>query len=101
MLAEVFKSKAVVVGSPTINRGSLTSLAGLLEEIKGLSFQAKKAAVFGTYGWSGESTRVLAESLQQAGFTVVDDGLKVLWNPSEQSIEECVSYGRKLAGDLT
>ena len=101
VLAEVFKSKAVVFGSPTINRGILTSLAGLLEEIKGLSFQEKKAAVFGSYGWSGESTRVLAESLQQAGFTVVDDGLKVLWNPSEQSIEECVSYGRKLAGDLT
>ena len=101
VLAEVFKSKAVVFGSPTVNRGILTSLAGLLEEIKGLSFQEKKAAVFGTYGWSGESTRVLAESLQQAGFTVVDDGLKVLWNPSEQSIEECVSYGRKLAGDLT
>jgi len=101
VLAEVFKSKAVVFGSPTVNRGILTSLAGLLEEIKGLSFQAKKAAVFGSYGWSGESTRVLAESLQQAGFTVVDDGLKVLWNPSEQSIEECVSYGRKLAGDLT
>jgi len=101
VLTEVFKSKAVVVGSPTINRGILTSLAGLLEEIKGLSFKEKKAAVFGTYGWSGESTRVLAESLQQAGFTVVDEGLKVLWNPSEQSIEECVSYGRKLAGDLT
>ena len=101
VLAEVFKSKAVVFGSPTVNRGILTSLAGLLEEIKGLSFQEKKAAVFGSYGWSGESTRVLAESLQQAGFTVVDDGLKVLWNPSEQSIEECVSYGRKLAGDLT
>ena len=101
VLAEVFKSKAVVFGSPTINRGILTSLAGLLEEVKGLSFREKKAAVFGTYGWSGESTRVLAESLQQAGFTVVDDGLKVLWNPSEQSIEECVSYGRKLAGDLT
>ena len=101
VLAEVFKSKAVVFGSPTINRGILTSLAGLLEEIKGLSFQEKKAAVFGSYGWSGESTRVLAESLQQAGFTIVDDGLKVLWNPSEQSIEECVSYGRKLAGDLT
>ena len=101
VVAEVFKSKAVVFGSPTINRGILTSLAGLLEEIKGLSFKDKKAAVFGSYGWSGESTRILAESLQQAGFTVVDDGLKMLWNPSEQSIEECVSYGQKLAKELS
>ncbi len=101
VVAEVFKSKAVVFGSPTINRGILTSLAGLLEEIKGLSFKDKKAAVFGSYGWSGESTRILAESLQQAGFTVVDDGLKMLWSPSEQSIEECVSYGQKLAKELS
>ncbi len=101
VVAEVFKSKAVVFGSPTINRGILTSMAGFLEEIKGLSFKGKKAAVFGSYGWSGESTRILAESLQQAGFTVVDDGLKVLWNPSGQSIEECLSYGRKLAKDFS
>jgi len=101
VVAEVFKSKAVVFGSPTINRGILTSMAGLLEEIKGLSFKGKKAAVFGSYGWSGESTHVLAEALQQAGFSVIDDGLKVLWNPSEQSIEECVSYGRKLANALS
>lgn len=101
VVAEVFKSKAVVFGSPTINRGILTSMAGFLEEIKGLSFKGKKAAVFGSYGWSGESTRILAESLQQAGFTVVDDGLKALWNPSGQSIEECLSYGRKLAKDFS
>jgi flavorubredoxin len=101
VVAEVFKSKAVVLGCPTINRGILTSMAGFLEEIKGLSFKGKKAAVFGSYGWSGESPRILAESLQQAGFSVVDDGLKVLWNPSEQSIEECVTYGRKLANALS
>jgi len=101
VVAEVFKSKAVVLGCPTINRGILTSMAGFLEEIKGLSFKGKKAAVFGSYGWSGESPRILAESLQEAGFSVVDDGLKVLWNPSEQSIEECVSYGRKLANALS
>jgi flavorubredoxin len=101
VVAELFKSKAVVFGSPTINRGILTSMAGLLEEIKGLSFKDKKAAVFGSYGWSGESTGVLAGSLKKAGFTVVDDGLKVLWNPSEKSIEECFSYGQKLAKALS
>ena len=53
VMTEIFKSRAIVVGSPTINRGILTSIAGLLEEMKGLKFRNKKAAAFGCYGWSG------------------------------------------------
>ncbi len=100
VVTEVFKSKAVVVGCPTINRGILTSMAGFLEEIKGLSFKNKKAAVFGSYGWSGESTKILFESLQQAGFTMAEEGLKMLWRPSEQGVAECIAHGRKLAEAL-
>jgi anaerobic nitric oxide reductase flavorubredoxin len=100
IVAEVFKSKAVVFGSPTINKGVLTSLAALLEEIRGLSFKGKKAAAFGCYGWSGEAVKLLNESLSLAGFTVVDDGLKALWNPTEESRRQCIEYGEKLAMSL-
>ncbi len=96
IIAEIFKSKAVVVGSPTINKGILTSVAGILEEIRGLGFKKKKAAAFGCYGWSGESVSILSESLQKAGFTVVDEGLKVLWNPTEESKQQCTEYGKAL-----
>jgi len=47
IITQVFKSKGIVVGSPTINRGILSSMAGILEEIKGLNFAGKKAAAFG------------------------------------------------------
>jgi len=101
IIAEVFKSKAVLFGSPTINKGILTSVAGLLEEIRDLGFRGKKAAAFGCYGWSGESVPILTESLTKAGFAVADDGLKVLWNPSEESRQQCLEYGQKLAGSLS
>jgi anaerobic nitric oxide reductase flavorubredoxin len=98
VITEIFKSKAVLVGSPTINRGILTAVASLLEEIKGLRFQGKKAAAFGCYGWSGESVKVISENLQSAGFEVVDGGIKTLWNPDAESIGACVEYGKKVAG---
>lgn len=97
VVTEIFRSRAIVVGSPTINRGVLTSIAGLMEEIKGLKFRNKKAAAFGCYGWSGESVRVIKSQLEAAGFSVVDDGIRCLWNPDAQGIESCVDYGRKLA----
>jgi len=99
-MTEVFRSKAVVVGSPTINRGVLTSIAGFLEEAKGLKFRNKKAAAFGCYGWSGESVKMIREHLGAAGFQVVDDGMRCLWNPGPTDIEACIEYGVKLAGLL-
>ncbi|HAM41554.1 MAG TPA: MBL fold hydrolase [Candidatus Omnitrophica bacterium] len=100
VMTEIFKSRAIVVGSPTINRGVLTSIAGLMEEMKGLKFRNKKAAAFGCYGWSGESVKLIREQLEAAGFQVADDGLRCLWNPDADSISNCVEYGKKLSGLL-
>ncbi len=100
VMTEIFKSKAIVIGSPTINRTVLTSIAGLLEEMKGLKFRKKKAAAFGCYGWSGESVNLIAGQLAAAGFEVADGGIRALWNPDAEAVDACVAYGKKLAGLL-
>jgi flavorubredoxin len=100
VITEVFRSKGIVVGSPTINKGILTAVAGTLEEIRGLSFKDKKAAVFGAYGWSGESPAMLKKLLEGAGFDVIDDGMKALWNPDDVSLKECFDYGKKISGSF-
>ena len=97
IITEVFISKGIIVGSPTINKGILTSVAGLLEEIKGLKFVGKNAAAFGCYGWSGESVKTILDILEKSGFHIVDEGLKVMWNPDEVNIKKCIEYGEKLS----
>ena len=98
IITEIFKSKTILVGSPTINRGILTSTAGIMEEIKGLKFVDKKAAAFGCFGWSGESVKLITEKLEEAGFEIINDGLKSSWNPDEAAIKECVVFGEDIAG---
>jgi len=100
IISEIFKSKAIVVGSPTINRGILSAIAGILEEIRGLGFKNKKAAAFGAYGWSGESVAMITERLQRGGFTMIDHGLKELWNPDEQSLANCMNFGKDFVQQL-
>jgi flavorubredoxin len=100
VITEIFKSKAVLLGSPTINRGILVSVAGILEEIRGLKFKNKKAAAFGSYGWSGESVKMISEKLTSAGFEIVDDGLKILWNPDNESKTKCFEYGKKFVANI-
>jgi anaerobic nitric oxide reductase flavorubredoxin len=96
IITEIFKSKAVLFGSPTVNHGVLYSTAGILEFVKGLGFKNKKASSFGAYGWSGESVKVMNEQLQQGGFKIVDEGLRLMWRPDdEESTGKAVEYGRK------
>ena len=100
VITEIFKSKAILMGSPTINRGILVSVAGLLEEVKGLQFKDKKASAFGCYGWSGESTKIISESLKAAGFELVDEGIKAMWNPDDENIARSLEYGRQFASNV-
>jgi anaerobic nitric oxide reductase flavorubredoxin len=92
ILTEVFRSKAILVGSSTINNGHLFSIGGLLEMMRGLKFKNKSAAAFGSYGWSGEAVKQLTKALADAGFKVVDDGRRALWVPDEQELAACKAY---------
>ncbi|MBP7279182.1 MAG: anaerobic nitric oxide reductase flavorubredoxin [Sedimentibacter sp.] len=96
IITEVFKSKMILVGSSTINSGILTATAGILEMIKGMKFTNKKAAAFGSYGWSGEAVKIITEQLKEAKFDVVNDGIRELWNPDEEALERCREFGRNL-----
>ncbi|HNW91630.1 MAG TPA: anaerobic nitric oxide reductase flavorubredoxin [bacterium] len=100
VVTEIFRSKALLMGSPTINRSFLHSLAALLDLCKGLGFKGKQAAAFGCYGWSGESVKHLCTHLAGAGFAVVDDGFRATWTPDAAALAGARDYGRQLAGTL-
>jgi len=97
LITEIFKSRIVLIGSPTLGGGILSSSAEILEMIKGLRFKNKKGASFGCYGWSGESIKIIKEHLEKSGFSVINDGIRALWNPDEESLEKCVEFGREIA----
>ena len=100
VLTEIFRSKAVIVGSPTINYGHSYAIAGLLEMMKGLKFKNKKAAAFGSYGWSGEAVKQINSRLSEAGFELINEGLSKLWVPDNSVLDECKEYGQIIAQAL-
>ncbi|MGZ4863762.1 MAG: anaerobic nitric oxide reductase flavorubredoxin [Halobacteriota archaeon] len=97
LITEIFKSKAVLIGSPTVNKGILSSTAAILEEMGGLKFQNKKAAAFGCYGWSGEAIKVISQRLKEGGFQILNDGIMEKWNPNVEAIDNCIRFGKDVA----
>lgn len=99
-ITEIFKSKAILLGSSTINNGILVHVAALIEEIKGLKFKNKKAGAFGSYGWSGESVKIMLERLDASGFDTIDQGLSVTWKPDAENKLACREYGKNFVKHL-
>ncbi len=100
LITELFKSKAFLIGSSTVNKGIMHATGGLLEMLRGLGLKNKKTAAFGSYGWSGESVEIIESKLKDAKFEVIEDGIKELWNPDIDQLENCREFGRNFAKKL-
>ena len=92
IMVEIFKSRAIFVGCPTVSNSITSTMAGFLEYLKQLKFKNKKAGVFGCYGWSGESIKILKEKLKESGFSVCEDAISCLWSPSQEDCLKIQSF---------
>ena len=97
VVTEVFKAEAIIVGSPTFNQGVLPTISPILENLKGLKFQNKIGAAFGSYGWSGEAVKIIEEHLDRCKIPVVAEGVRAKWQPKPDDIARCQELGHKVA----
>ena len=97
VITEIFKSKAIILGSPTFNNGLLPTITPILEDIRGLKFQNKVGAAFGSYGWSGESVKTIEEHLAQSKIPKVADGVLAKWQPKPEDLSKCRELGAQVA----
>ena len=100
VITELFKSKAFMVGCSTVNKGIMHATGGLLEMLRGIGFKNKTTAAFGSYGWSGESVKLLEEKLALTKLKVIEGGPLVLWNPDTEGLEECKEFGREFLDQI-
>ncbi len=100
IITEVFHSKALIVGSPTINSGISFAMSGIMEMIKGMKFKNKSGASFGSYGWSGEAVKELDTLLSASGFSVVTPGIRTLWVPDGNELERCRQFGADFVASI-
>ncbi|MGF1851918.1 anaerobic nitric oxide reductase flavorubredoxin [Vibrio gigantis] len=96
ILANVFRSKGVLVGSSTMNNVMMPQIAALLEEIHGLRFAGKRAAAFGSSGWTGGAVKRIDARLREANFEV-SAPQHIHWKPDTDALRQCIDYGMTLA----
>lgn len=88
IVTDIFKSKYLAVGSPTINNQMMPTIAKILCYIKGLRPLKHKGFAFGSYGWGGQSIGLVEEDLKAAGIEIILEKIRIQNLPTENQLDE-------------
>jgi len=100
IMTEAMEAGAIVFGSPTLNNQMFPTVADVLTYMKGLKPKNKVGAAFGSYGWSGEAVKLVAQELEAMGFDMVEPGVRLPYVPDADGRAACFELGRSVAARL-
>ena len=98
--AAITKSDALIVGSPTINQNTLTPIYKLFAVINPLRDRGKPAAIFGSYGWSGEAVDLIENSLNSLKLKIIQKAFKSKFCPGGEKAQHLIEFGRNFAEQM-
>lgn len=89
------QSSAFLIGSPTINRDALPPIWNLIAHVDAINIQKRPAAIFGSYGWSGEAAGNLAHRLQDLKVNLFEKQFRVVFVPTEEDLKAAKEFGKE------
>jgi len=96
----VAKSSAIIVGCPTINQNILLPVYKLFSVINPIRDKGKLAGSFGSYGWSGEASKMINSNLGHLKLDLQGEGVFIKFTPHGDEFQQCVEYGRQIGEKL-
>jgi anaerobic nitric oxide reductase flavorubredoxin len=99
-MTEILDSKAVLVGSPTLNNGMFPTVGYFMTYAVGLKPKDKLWAFFGSFGWGGGAVRAMTETAKKAGFNVHEQALETKYVPDEEDYKKCFEFGKQIAAKI-
>lgn len=99
-IKEFWKSRACLLGTPTLNNIIFPPVAEFLSHLRGLRPRNRIAGAFGSYGWSGGAVKEVYEEFKRMGLETVEPGVQLIHKPSEEDEKRCYAFGREFAGKV-
>ncbi len=95
--AKLTEADAILVGSPTINQNTLLPVYKLFALINPIRDKGKPAGAFGSFGWSGEAPKIIAENLRNLKLKVFDETAGFKFLPGSSKKDSLIDFGRRFA----
>lgn len=94
---KIIASEGILVGSPTINQNTLLPVYTLFALINPIRDRGKIAGAFGSYGWSGEGSKIIVENLKLLKLHVFEENIPFKFSPKGNKKVLLKEYGKRFA----
>jgi flavorubredoxin len=96
----ISKSTGILIGSPTINKNTLLQIYQVFAVINPIRDKGKLAAVFGSYGWSGEAAKIIHDNLSNLKLKMFEEDFTIKFTLHEKDFERCLAFGERFGKQL-
>jgi len=96
VLTDVIRSKAILIGSPTLNMGVLPTVGALLTYLEGLRPKNRIGFAFGSYGWGEQSVKKIVAVMSALGWDMPVAGVKTQYVPDQDELASIREAGAEL-----
>ena len=95
--SKIITADGILIGSPTINQNTLLPVYKLFALINPIRDKGKLGGAFGSFGWSGESPKIILENLRLLKLKVFEETSLFKFSPAGDKEELLKEFGRKYA----
>ncbi len=95
--AKIEQANAYIFGSPTINQNTLLQIYQCFALMTPLRDRGKLAGTFGSYGWSGEATKIIEANFTVNKFKFFETPLTHFFRPDAEHLQKALEYGQRFA----
>ena len=94
------EADALIFGIPTIARDIPKPMWDVLAYLSTVKLKTSTAALFGSYGWSGEACKMAEERLKGMGLKLIAEAVRTSFTPPPEVLEQCQALGRLVAEEV-
>lgn len=100
IMTDIIDSRLILIGSPTLNNGMLSSMGAFLTYLKGLRPRKRTGLAFGSFGWGGQAVGEIEKVMQGLNWEIPEKSISLKYIPDEDELEVVKKVGGKLGRRL-
>lgn len=100
ILADIWRYRGVVLGSPTYNTGLFPLMDHLTRLLENKMLRDRVAGIFGSCGWSGGAIKELGNFVKRMKWELVAPVVEVKGSPGAEDLKHCALLGANMVKRL-
>lgn len=94
------QTDVLIIGTPTIQRDAPAHVWHALSLISSVTPKAKVAAVFGSFGWSGEAVKMVEQRLNGLKYKFAAESISFRFTPTAENLASCRDFAVQIASTV-